>query len=71
MNLEDYRTKLGWSKAQLAREAGINVGTVIDAEKGKRIYKATAGKIANALSRGLGEGKEITYKDIEGLNLAD
>lgn len=71
MNLEDYRVKLGWSKAQLAREAGINVGTVIDAEKGKNIYKATAGKIANALSKGLGEEKEITYKDIKGLNLAD
>ena len=71
MKLEDYRAKLGWSKARLAREASINVGTVIDAEKGKRVYKATAGKIANALSKGLGEGKEITYKDIEGLNLAD
>ncbi|MBA2396677.1 MAG: helix-turn-helix transcriptional regulator [Ktedonobacteraceae bacterium] len=71
MNLEDYRANLGWSKARLAREASINVGTVIDAEKGKRVYKATAGKIANALSKGLGEGKEITYKDIEGLNLAD
>ena len=42
MRLEDYRAKLGWSKAHLAREASINVGTVIDAEKGKRIYKATA-----------------------------
>jgi DNA-binding XRE family transcriptional regulator len=71
MNLEDSRAKLGWSKAELARQAGINQGTVIDAEKGKRIYRATAGKIANALSRGLGEGKEISYKDIEGLVLAD
>jgi DNA-binding XRE family transcriptional regulator len=69
MNLEDYRVRLGWSKAQLAREADINVGTVLDAEKGRRIYKATAGKIANALSKGL--GYEITYRDIEGLNLAD
>ncbi len=69
MNLEDYRVKLGWSKAKLAREAKISVGTVIDAEKGNRIYKATAGKIANALSIGL--GYEITYKDIERLNLAD
>ncbi len=69
MKLEDYRVKLGWPKAELARQAKISVGTVIDAEKGKRIYKATAGKIANALSTGL--GVEITYKDIEGLNLAD
>jgi hypothetical protein len=69
MTLEDYRVKLGWSKANLAREAGIGVRTVSDAITGKRIYKATAGKIANAISKGL--GYEITYKDIDGLNLAD
>jgi transcriptional regulator with XRE-family HTH domain len=69
MNLEAYRVSLGWSKAKLAKEAGISVGTVIDAERGKSIYKATAGKIAKALTKGL--GKEITYNDIEGLNFAD
>lgn len=67
--IEDYRVKLGWSKVKLAQEAGIGVRTVSDAIKGKSIYKATAGKIANALSRGLGH--ELAYKDIEGLNLAD
>ncbi len=69
MNLQDYRVKLGWTKAKLAREAGIRAATVSDAEKGKGIYRATAGKIANALSKGL--GYEITYKDIEGLNFSD
>jgi transcriptional regulator with XRE-family HTH domain len=70
MNLEDYRVKLGWSKARLAREAGLDIGTINDAIMGKRsIYKATAGKIANAISRGL--GYEITYKDIEGLTFVD
>ncbi len=69
MTLEDYRVKLGWSKAKLAREANIDVGTLSDAIAGKRIYKATAGKIANALSQAL--GIEISIKDIEGLNLAD
>lgn len=69
MNLDDYRARLGWSKARLAREAHIDVGTLTDAVAGKRIYKATAGKIANAISKGLEQ--EITYKDIEGLNLAD
>jgi len=53
----------------LAREAGIRAATVSDAEKGESIYKATAGKIANALSKGL--GYEITYEQIEGLNFAD
>lgn len=69
MTLNDYRIKLGWSRARLAREAGIDVRTVREAISGKPIYTATAGKIANALSQGL--GYEITYRDIEGLNLAD
>jgi hypothetical protein len=69
MTIEEYRVKLGWSKAKLAREADIDVGTVNDAIAGKRIYKATAGKIANALSQGLGQ--EITYKDLEGVHLID
>jgi transcriptional regulator with XRE-family HTH domain len=69
MTIEDYRVKLGWTKARLAREAGIDPGTLADAIAGRRIYKATAGKIANALSNALGQ--EITYKDIAGLNLAD
>lgn len=69
MTIEDYRVKLGWSKAKLAREADIDVGTLNDAVSGKRIYKATAGKIANAISQGL--GYEVTYKDLEGLNLID
>ena len=69
ITIEDYRVKLGWTKARLAREAGIDPGTLADAIAGRRIYKATAGKIANALSNALGQ--EITYKDIAGLNLAD
>ncbi len=69
MTIEEYRIKLGWSKAKLAREADIDVGTLNDAISGKNIYKATAGKIANALSKGLGQ--EITYKDLEGVSLVD
>ena len=69
MTIEEYRIKLGWSKAKLAREADIDVGTLNDAISGKRIYKATAGKIANALSKGLGQ--DVSYKDLEGINLID
>ncbi len=54
MTIEEYRVKLGWSKAKLAREADIDVGTLNDAITGKRIYKATASKIARAISEGLG-----------------
>lgn len=69
MTIEEYRIKLGWSKAKLAREADIDVGTLNDAIAGKRIYKATAGKIAKALSEGLNQ--EITYKDLDGVNTYD
>ncbi len=69
MTIEEYRVKLGWSKAKLAREADIDVGTLNDAISGKNIYKATAGKIARAISRELGQ--EITIKDLAGVNLID
>ena len=69
MTIEEYRIKLGWSKAKLAREADIDVGTLNDAITGKRIYKATAGKIAKAISQGL--GYEITYQDLDGVNTYD
>ena len=69
MTIEDYRVRLGWSKAKLAREAEIDTGTLRDAIAGNRIYKATAGKIANALSKAL--GTQITINDIEGLSFFD
>ena len=69
MTLDDYRVKLGWTKAELARRADLREGTIRDAERGKSILKATAGKIARALSQGL--GYEITYKDIDGLKFSD
>ncbi|GHO98593.1 hypothetical protein KSF_086410 [Reticulibacter mediterranei] len=50
--------KLGWSKAKLAREAHVDPATISDAITGKNIYKATAGKSANALRAALGQ--EIT-----------
>ena len=59
MTIEEYRVQLGWSRAKLAREADIDVGTLNDAIAGKRIYKATAGKIANALSQALGRRSPI------------
>ncbi len=69
MTIEEYRVKLGWSKARLAREAGIDVSTLNDAMSGKRVYKATASRIARAISEGLGQ--EITYQDLDGVNTYD
>jgi len=69
MTIEEYRVKLGWSKARLAREAGIDVSTLNDAMAGKRIYKATASRIARAISEGLGQ--EITYQELDGVTTYD
>jgi DNA-binding XRE family transcriptional regulator len=69
MTIEDYRIKLGWSKSELARRADIDTNTLNRAIKGEPIYKHTAGKIASAISQGLGQ--EITYKDLDGVNFID
>jgi len=74
MTLDEYRAKLGWSKAKLASESHVDIRTVRKAIVGEPIFKAKAGEIANAISRGLisrGLGGEVTYKDFEGLKLAD
>ncbi len=69
MTIEQYRMKLGWSKAKLAREADIDAGTLSDAIAGKKIYKATTAKIANAIAKGLNQ--EITIADLDGIHLID
>jgi transcriptional regulator with XRE-family HTH domain len=69
MTIEDYRIKLGWSKSELARRANIDTNTLNRAISGMPVYKHTAGAIANALSQGL--GYEITYKDLDGVQVVD
>jgi ribosome-binding protein aMBF1 (putative translation factor) len=69
MTIEDYRIKLGWSKAELAKRADIDTNTLNRAIGGTPVYKHTAGKIASALSQGLGH--EITYRDLDGVNFID
>lgn len=74
MTLDEYRAKLGWSKARLASESHVDIRTIRKAIEGKPIFKAKAGEIANAISRGLmsrGLGQEVTYRDFEGLVLVD
>ena len=69
MNLEEYRTRLGWSAEELARQSGINAQTVRRIEKGNATWPHTAGAIAAALSRAY--GREISVRDIEGLTLRE
>ena len=69
MTIEDYRIRLGWSQAELARKADIDINTLRRALSGQPIYKHTAGAIASALSQGL--GFQITYKDLDGVKVRD
>ena len=73
MTIDDYRIEFGWSKSKLAKEADIDMNTLKRAIDGEPIYRATAGKIANAINaelqrRGL---PPIRYTDFAGLTFAD
>lgn len=73
MTIEDYRIQFGWSKSKLANEAGIDMNTLKRAIDGDPIYRATAGKIANAISAELQRHGQppIRYTDLAGLTFAD
>lgn len=67
MTLEELRLQAGWSRNELARQAGTDSGTVLKALKGQLITIATADKLATAISRKL--GRSIPWQTIEGLNV--
>lgn len=67
MTLEDYRIKCRWSKAEMARQAKIDIATFNRAMKGIPVSPDTAKKLASAISEELGQ--TIRYQDIEGLNV--
>jgi DNA-binding XRE family transcriptional regulator len=67
MKLAEYRIRLGWSRAELARNAGISNPTVTKAENGENINEKTASLICRALSKKL--GRQVTFQDIEDLNV--
>jgi transcriptional regulator with XRE-family HTH domain len=68
MTLEDYRRSIGWSKSELARQAGLDYNTANRALKGELISARTANAIATALSRALSQ--TVLVSQIEGLNVA-
>jgi transcriptional regulator with XRE-family HTH domain len=65
--LDEYRKECSWSLSELSRQAGIDFNTVQRAMEGKKISAQTARKLADALSRGLGQTLRVA--DIEGLNV--
>jgi transcriptional regulator with XRE-family HTH domain len=67
MTLDDYRIECRWSKAELARQARIDVATLKRAIKGIPISLDTARKLASAVSAGL--GYSVTWQQFEDLNV--
>ena len=67
--LTAYREQLGWSRAELAREAGVSYRVILKVENGESITAFSATKIAQALSRGL--DKVIMAQHVEGLNIRE
>jgi len=67
MTLEDLRIECGWSKLELAREARIDFNTLQRAVTGEVVTLNSAAKIARAISQRL--GRQIHFKDIDGLNV--
>lgn len=63
----DLRSALGWTQAELARQARLAPNTVRKAENGEAISAGTAQAIVEALSRAY--GRLILIRDIEGLNV--
>ena len=69
MTLEDYRIACRWSKAELARQAGIDASTLNRAMRGIPVSLDTAKKLASAISERL--GRSTRYQQIEGLNIIE
>ena len=65
--LVEYRERIGWSRAELARESKLDYQTVSKAESGEQVTGRSARALATAISDALGE--TITFQQIEGLNV--
>lgn len=68
MNLETLRLQCGWSRNEMARQAGIDGNTLTKAFRGQSVSMGTADKLATAISKKLGRTIHIT--DIEGLTVS-
>jgi DNA-binding XRE family transcriptional regulator len=67
LTVKQYRINLGWTRVELAKQAGLSRQSIANAEAGKSISAPTAKAIAEALSRGY--CRTIRVADIEGLSV--
>jgi DNA-binding XRE family transcriptional regulator len=69
MTIEEYRIQLAWPAAKLAREARISPQTLARMESGQPVQLYSAAAVAKALSEAL--GRQVTIKDLDGVNIAE
>lgn len=67
MNLEDFRNTIPLSRAELARQAGLDYQTVLKAETGQPVQPKSVQAILKALSRAT--GRTVTLQELEGINI--
>lgn len=67
MTLDQYRRQVGWSLAELARQAHLDQNTVRRAMAGEGVSGRTATSLAQAISNGLQQ--QIHFSQIEGLKV--
>jgi transcriptional regulator with XRE-family HTH domain len=67
MTIRDYRLQLGWSINELARRSGVAPRTVKRMEQGEAVYDYIAAQVARAITDAT--GKQVTIKDLDGLNI--
>jgi DNA-binding XRE family transcriptional regulator len=67
MTIEEYRIRLVWPAAELARRAKISPQTLARMESGEPVQLISAAAVAKALSDGLGE--RITINDLDGVKI--
>lgn len=67
MNLVELRNQVPWSRTDLARQSGLDYGTVSSAEEGGWITARTARRLAETLTQAL--GRDVKPLEIEGLRI--
>jgi transcriptional regulator with XRE-family HTH domain len=58
-NLKPRRLEANLSKAELARRASVDVGTVTRAEEGQPVQEVKAAAIARVISQALGQNLSV------------
>ncbi len=67
MTIEEYRIRLAWPAAELARRAKISPQTLARMEDGEPVQLFTAAAVARALSDALGE--PVSINDLDGVRI--